>query len=122
MPTYEYPEAFFREFRRLSPESQRRFLAAVTQLVAALRERPPSFPPGLRVKGVQGHTGVWELTFAPDGRATFAYGEERQPGEPHVVWRRIGDHSILDRRSGSKPEGETAGRLSVAARNPGSGR
>jgi hypothetical protein len=28
--------------------------------------------------------------------ATFAYGEERQPGEPHVIWRRIGDDSILE--------------------------
>ncbi len=36
-----------------------------------------------------------ELSFAPDGRATFGYGEERVAGQPHVIWRRIGDHSIF---------------------------
>jgi hypothetical protein len=25
-------------------------------------------------------SGVWEITFAPDGRATFAYGDEVIPG------------------------------------------
>lgn len=95
MPTYDYPDAFFREFRRLSIAEQRRFRAAVAELVQALGRRPPAFPPRLRVKRVQGHPGVWELSFAPDGRATFEYGEERSPGDPHVVWRRIGDHSIL---------------------------
>jgi hypothetical protein len=44
---------------------------------------------------VQGQDGVWELSFAPDGRATFGYGEERVAGQPHVIWRRIGDHSIF---------------------------
>lgn len=95
MPTYEYPEAFLREFRRLSPEQRERFLGAVAKLVAALRERPPRFPAGLRVKAVQGTLGVWELTFSPDGRATFAYGEQLTPGEAHVIWRRIGNHSIF---------------------------
>lgn len=33
---------------------------------------------------------------APDGRATFHYGDEVKAGEPHIVWRRIGDHSILN--------------------------
>jgi hypothetical protein len=39
--------------------------------IAALRATPPSFPPGLRVKRVQGTSGAWEVTFASDGRATF---------------------------------------------------
>lgn len=96
MPTYEYPEAFLREFRRLSPEQRTRFLGAVAKLVVALAEQPSSMPAGLRVKAVQGRSGVWELTFAPDGRATFAYGAELRPGDPHVIWRRIGNHSIFD--------------------------
>ena len=69
--------------------------AARAQLVEALQHRPPRFPPTLRVHRVQGHEGVWELTWAPDGRATFSYGSEVRPGEPHLIWRRIGDHSIL---------------------------
>jgi len=38
---------------------------------------------------------MWEITFAPDGRATFAYGEEVIPGTPHIIWRRIGTHDVL---------------------------
>ena len=60
-----------------------------------LRDR--QFNPVLRLKRVQGHDGVWELTFAPDGRATFEYGEEVIPGEPHIIWRRIGTHEIFER-------------------------
>jgi hypothetical protein len=35
------------------------------------------------------------MTWAPDGRATFHYGQPIQEGEVHVVWRRVGTHSIL---------------------------
>jgi len=38
--------------------------------------RDQKFRPGLRVKRVQGHPGVWEMSWAADGRATFEYGEE----------------------------------------------
>lgn len=95
MPTYDVPERVLREFRKLPLEQQRRFLRALADFVEALRQQPPAFPPRLRVKGVEGHLGVWELSFAPDGRATFEYGAEKTPGDPHVVWRRVGDHSIL---------------------------
>ncbi len=37
------------------------------------------------------------MTWAPDGRATFEYGDEVQSGEPHVTWRRIGTHSVFRR-------------------------
>ena len=36
------------------------------------------------------------MTWAADGRATFRYGEPRRPGEPHVIWRRVGTHDIFD--------------------------
>ncbi len=55
-----------------------------------------SFRSSLRVKGVQGHPGIYEMTWAGDGRATFHYGQEQRPGELHVVWRRIGGNDILD--------------------------
>ena len=95
MPTFERLARFDREFRRLPRELQRAFLMMLPTFIAALREVPPTFPPGLRVKRVQGMSGVWEITFAPDGRATFAYGEEVIPGQPHVAWRRIGTHDVL---------------------------
>jgi hypothetical protein len=56
-----------------------------------------SFAPQLRIKRVQGEPDIWEMTWAPDGRATFAYGPEKVPGHPHVIWRRIGTHDILRR-------------------------
>ena len=95
MPTFERLPRFDREFRRISRELQRAFLAMLPLFIAALRERPPSFPPALRVKRVQGTEGAWEITFAPDGRATFTYGDPVRPGEAHVIWRRIGHHDIL---------------------------
>lgn len=59
----------------------------------AAPDRP--FRPGLRVKGVAARPGVFEMTWDNDGRATFSYGPEHVPGQPHVIWRRIGTHAIL---------------------------
>jgi hypothetical protein len=95
VPTFERLARFDREFRRLPRELQRAFLAMLPTFVAALKQNPPVFPPALRVHRVQGTAGVWEITFAPDGRATFAYGEEIIAGEPHVIWRRVGNHGVL---------------------------
>jgi hypothetical protein len=35
------------------------------------------------------------MTWAADGRATFEYGQEIRPGEPHIIWRRIGTHDVF---------------------------
>jgi hypothetical protein len=40
---------------------------------------------------------VYEVTWAPDGPATFEYGEELRVGELHVIWRRVGTHDIFRR-------------------------
>lgn len=50
---------------------------------------------GFRVKRVRGTSGVWEMTWAADGRATFEYGDELRPGTPHIIWRRIGTHDVF---------------------------
>ncbi|MGQ0773239.1 MAG: hypothetical protein ACT4NY_02280 [Pseudonocardiales bacterium] len=44
---------------------------------------------------MQGVADVWELTWAPDGRATWQYGPEQLAGEPHIIWRRINTHDIF---------------------------
>jgi hypothetical protein len=36
------------------------------------------------------------MSWAGDGRATFEHGTEHRPGEPHIVWRRIGGDGIFD--------------------------
>jgi hypothetical protein len=53
------------------------------------------FRAGLRVKGVRGRPGIFEMTWAPDGRATFSFGPSIQERDPHIVWRRIGTHDVL---------------------------
>jgi hypothetical protein len=47
------------------------------------------------VRGIEGAPGIFEMTWAPDGRATFEYGKETTPGEPHIIWRRVGGHDIF---------------------------
>jgi hypothetical protein len=31
------------------------------------------------------------------GAPRFEYGEELRPGDPHIVWRRIGTHDVFRR-------------------------
>jgi hypothetical protein len=97
MPTRDVLASFWRDWDRLSPKQQREFRAAVAHFIADLAKGGQSFHPSLRVKRVQGHPGVWEMTWASDGRATFQYGEEVQSGKPHIVWRRVGTHAIFRR-------------------------
>ena len=94
MPTYAWLARFAADFDLLSPEQQAQFLTAIAQFVDDLRGSK-GFCKGLRVKGVQGATGIFELTWASDGRATFQYGAPDIEGETHVIWRRIGTHAIF---------------------------
>ncbi|MGX1727959.1 hypothetical protein ACWIGE_14960 [Streptomyces diastaticus] len=97
MPTYEALPRFIADLNRLTPEQRRRFLRTVPIFVEDLREG--RFRAGLRVKRVRGTSGIYEISWSmgagPPGRATWAYGPERHPGTPHVIWRRIGTHDIL---------------------------
>ena len=94
MPTYAWLARFGADFDALSPVQQAAFLAAVQQFVEDLRGGT-GFRKGLRVKGVKGAAGIFEMTWADDGRATFEYGEPVNPGEPHIVWRRVGTHAVF---------------------------
>jgi hypothetical protein len=94
VPTFAWLGRFGADFDRLSPAQQAAFLAAVAQFVEDLRAGG-RFRKGLRVKGVQGASGVFEMTWADDGRATFQYGDAGVGEDPHVVWRRVGTHDIF---------------------------
>lgn len=94
MPTREVLASFWRDWDRLSPAEQRAFRSAVEKFVEDLRAAQ-GIRKGLRVKGVQGARGIYELTWAPDGRATFQFGRAVADDEPHIIWRRIGTHEIL---------------------------
>lgn len=93
MPTFAQTDRFRRDFANLTAEQRAAFRAAAAKFVVDLEAG--SFRPGLRVKGVQGAAGVFEMTWADDGRATFEYGSAVREGEAHVVWRRIGTHDIF---------------------------
>jgi hypothetical protein len=93
MPTYGWFARFGADFDLLSPEQQTAFLLAVEQFVEDLDRG--AFRKGLRVKGLKGATGVFEMTWADDGRATFEYDTPIREGESHILWRRIGTHAIF---------------------------
>jgi hypothetical protein len=94
VPTYERLRRFDRDYESLSLEQRSAFKEAVDTFVADL-ERGQGFRNGLRVKGVKGSPGLYEMTWAPDGRATFSYGPSLRDDELHIVWRRVGDHGVL---------------------------
>jgi hypothetical protein len=99
MPTFETLPRFERDWKNLTRQQQALFRKVITETFVpdlAAPDRP--FRQGLRVKGVAAHPGVFEMTWDNDGRATFSYGEERVPGQPHVIWRRIGTHAISPHR------------------------
>jgi hypothetical protein len=95
VPTFATAPRFHRDYARLTAVQRERFrkvvLAEFVPDADAGRSRP-----GLRVKGMQGAPGVYEMSWAPDGRATWQYGSEQRPGIRHVVWRRVGTHAIFD--------------------------
>ena len=95
MPTFETLSRFERDWKNLTWQQQALFRKAVLEAFGPdlmAPDRP--FRPGLRVKGVADRRCVRD-DMGHDGRATFSYGAERVPGQPHVIWRRIGTHAIF---------------------------
>lgn len=93
MPSYEWTHRFERDWEDLTEADRSRFRSVFRRFDADLASG--AFRGGLRVKRVEG-TEVFEMTWAPDGRATFEYGRSEGKGA-HVIWRRIGRHAILRR-------------------------
>lgn len=93
MPTFAWLARFRADFDGLTAAQQAAFLVAVAQFVEDLRGGV--FRKGLRVKGVRGAPGVFEMTWSDNGRATFQYGEPIVDADAHIVWRRVGTHDVL---------------------------
>ena len=93
MPTYELATRFRRDFDALTDQQKRAVRRAMRAFVADLKKG--AFRTSLRVKGVRGAGGVFEMTWAPDGRCTFEYGSEVRAGETHIIWRRCGTHEVF---------------------------
>lgn len=94
MPTFERTQRFDRDWASLPEVERRSFRDAVRRFVTDLSTG--TLRKGLRVRHVEGTDDIFEMTWAPDGRATFQYGASRGKG-PHVIWRRIGTHDVFDR-------------------------
>ncbi|MGH2409666.1 MAG: hypothetical protein ACRDGS_04760 [Chloroflexota bacterium] len=93
MTSYDWHNRFLAEYERLSPEDQDAFQAAIRRFVAALRaSRAPD--PGLGIRQMTNHPGIYEFHFSRRGGATFHYGSEDRGKEAHVVYRRVGGHEI----------------------------
>lgn len=100
---FETTPAFDADVRRLSPDEYRRFRRVVAERFNPACDRRAAdpaarWPRSLRVRRVEGASGVWEMTWSfagPDGRATFEWGE--LGGEPLIRWRRVGRHEIFGR-------------------------
>jgi hypothetical protein len=97
---FDAADAFHADYKRLSEQEKARFRDAVRLLNQAYEMRGtariPHWPAVLRIKGVQGQPGVWEMTWSfagPDGRATFEFAVI--DGDMAIRWLRIGDHSIF---------------------------
>lgn len=91
MPTWETTRRFERDWRSLDPDDRRRFRVAVGKFAADVAIG--RFRKGLRVRRIEGTADIFEMTWAPNGRATFQYGQSRGQG-PRVIWRRVGTHEI----------------------------
>ncbi len=94
MATYAWLARFASDFDSLPTARQAAFLITVGQFAEDVRNGN-GFRNGLHVKGIQGATGIFEMTWADDGRATFEYGPSIIEGETHIIWRRIGTPSIF---------------------------
>lgn len=93
MPTWAKSPEFIRNWAKLSDEEKAQFIDAVRQF----REDLPTgrFRKGLRIRGYQRQPGVFEMTWADNGRALWQYGDEVRPGEPHIEWLAVGGHDIF---------------------------
>ena len=90
MATFETLPHFEADWKKLTREQQATFRTVVLQAFEPDLEVPDRpFRPDLRVRPLAGHPGLFEMTWDRDGRATFSYGAEREPGQPHVVWQQI---------------------------------
>ena len=93
VPKYEKETGFVAEYEKLTPQQKKQFRTAVKKIIAALDAG--NFPgPPLVIK-MSGFS-LYEVRWAADGRATFEYRYDTKLNEQIVVWRRIGDHSVLN--------------------------
>jgi len=94
MPYYTSLPTFDREFKKLTAEEKLAFMATVRKLIQSLSSGQGI--PGLPlIRKLSGYN-LYELRWAADGRATFEYAYDSTLQANKVIWRRVGDHSVLN--------------------------
>jgi len=73
------------DFDSLSADQKAAFLTAVAQFVEDLR-RGEGFHRDFGSRVSRCASGIFEMTWADDGRATFEYGDPVSEGEAHIIW------------------------------------
>lgn len=103
MPTFNTELRFRNDYRRLTPDQQRRYRTALRAFIRALQLWEaggcvgyPPFPKSLGVKPMSSRRNILEFAWAPDGRCTWEFGTPQRPPKSHVTWRRIGSNAIYD--------------------------
>ena len=96
-PTFDRLAQFKRDYARLTSAQRELFCAAVKKFVAPLSTTPPGDVGEPLVRELKEHPGFFEMRFARDARAIYTFGTAVRPGQPHVVWCRIGNNDALDR-------------------------
>jgi hypothetical protein len=95
-PTFERLAQFKRDYAKLTPSERQLFRAAVKRFVSPLATTPPSDPGAVQLRELGDHPGFYELRFGADTRAIYTFGQAVRPGQPHVIWCRIGSTDTLD--------------------------
>ncbi len=97
---YDRSDDFKADYKRLSEREKGLFKKSYLRMNDAYAQRGnqalPPWPKSLRIRDVEGATGVFEMTWSfsgPDGRATFEI--ITIAGSPAIRWRRIGGHEIF---------------------------
>jgi hypothetical protein len=96
-PTFERLAQFKRDYAKLPPPERQRFQAAVKKFVAPLGTTPPEDIGEPLVRELADHPGYFELRFGEATRAIYTFGQAVRPGQPHVIWCRIGSDDALDK-------------------------
>ena len=98
MPTHEESAAFLRDVARLTASRREQFARVLAEFIADLTAmeagRQQWFRPG-SVRKLTGAKDLYELRWAPDGRATFSISDPERPGLLHIRWHRCGTHDVL---------------------------
>ncbi|HJS93916.1 MAG TPA: hypothetical protein VJ741_06610 [Solirubrobacteraceae bacterium] len=95
-PTFERLAQFKRDYAKLTQSERQLFRAAAKRFVSPLSTTPPSDPGAVQLRELGDHPGFYELRFGDDTRAIYTFGQAVRPGQPHVIWCRVGNTDTLD--------------------------